>query len=412
MASPKSWIDSDSGSDVSSIGFVDQEPISTFHFRVLDFALQQIWPFATAEEIGVDDVFGSDNRIVYISREPLGKPELHEKLVIRTPRYDVGQLNSQVATLRFLRINGKIPAPVNLTFDNTDNNVLGTKYLLQTFIPGSTLLSSWSSLNQDQRCRVARDLGHVYRELLVTRSDIPGFLTLSRGDMAGLRIIPLEPGLRRKYHYHDSPAPSDVHRFLINVFLGRWVVLDEPLLSNNAWPTLRDQLCRMASEMAAEGWFKDCYISLAHLNLVPRNVMVNPTDTDSPIISAILDWDSAVFAPQFMCCQPPMWLWNWNDGGEQDERLANETPSTLEAQQIKEVFEEAAGPDYVRFAYAPAYRLARRLVRFVIEDIQSNEDYQEAEQMIEEWKEMRDNSKVHTPVTDENVWDYAESLGV
>ncbi|KAI1447510.1 hypothetical protein F5Y02DRAFT_424590 [Annulohypoxylon stygium] len=412
MASPKLWVESDSGSDVSSISFIDQEPSDTFHFRVLDSALQKIWPDAVAEEIGVEDVLGSENRIIYVYRHPIGQPELHERFVIRTPRYDVGQLNGQIATLRFLRINGKIPAPVNLTFDKKDDNVLRSRYLLQNFIPGSTLLSSWSSLSQDHRCKVARELGHVYRELLTTRSDIPGFLTLSRGDTAALRIIPLEPGLQKRYSYNASPTPSDVHRFLINVFLGRWVILDEPLLSNDAWPTLRDQLCRMASEMATEGWFKDCYISLAHINLVPRNVMVNPTDTASPIISAILDWDSAVFAPQFTCCQPPMWLWNWNDGGEQDERLANETPSTPEAQQLKEVFEEAAGPEYARFAYAPAYRLARRLVRFVIEDIQSNEDYQEAEQIIEEWKEMRDNSKVHTPVTEENVWDYAESLGV
>ncbi|KAI1093792.1 hypothetical protein F5B19DRAFT_448570 [Rostrohypoxylon terebratum] len=289
MTSPISWMNSDSGSDVSSISFLDQEPSSTFRFRVLDFALQNIWPHATAEEINGDDVLGSQNRIVHVSRQPVGQPELIERFVIRIPRYDVGQLNSQLATLRFLRMYERIPAPVNLTFDTKDDNALGSRYILQNFIHGSTLLSSWHSLRQDQRCKVARELGRVY---------------------------------------HEPPAPSDVQRFLINVFLERWVILDEPLLSSNAWPALRDQLCRMASEMAAEGWFKDCYVCLAHLNLVPSNVMVDPTDTASPIISAILDCESAVFVPQFMCCQPPMWL--WNNGGEQDERLADKAPPTPE----------------------------------------------------------------------------------
>ncbi|KAI1210414.1 uncharacterized protein F4807DRAFT_467180 [Annulohypoxylon truncatum] len=414
MASPKSWLDSDSGSDiasdVSSIILMDQEPFCTFRFRVLDFALQKIWPYATAEEITVEHMSGGENRIICISRQPVGKPELRERYVIRTPRYDVGQLNSQVATLRFLRIYGKIPAPLVLTFDKTDNNILGSKYILQDFIPGSTLLSSYSGLAHEERCRVARELGRVYNELLATRSDTPGFLTLSRGGSASLRIVPFE-GIHKRFN-SDSPRPPDVHKFLINVFLGRWAVLDEPLLSNNSWPSLRDKLCHMTSEMAAEGWFTNCHTSLAHLDLAPRNILVNPTpNTKRPIISAILDWDSAVFVPQFMCCQPPMWLWAWNDGGYQDECQANEMPSTPEECQIKQLFEEAAGPDYLLFAYTPAYRLARRLVRFAIEDIRSNEEYKEAEKMIEEWAAIRNNSTVHTPVDEENVWDYAESVG-
>lgn len=38
-------------------------------------------------------------------------------------------------------------------------------------------------------------------------------------------------------------------------------------------------------------------------------------------ITGILDWDSALFAPLVLSCRPPMWLWAWSDGPE-DERLA------------------------------------------------------------------------------------------
>ncbi|KAI0882489.1 uncharacterized protein GGS22DRAFT_195765 [Annulohypoxylon maeteangense] len=401
MASHESWLDSDSDveSDVSSIIFNDQESFTTFRFRVIDFVIQRIWPYATAEEITVEQMSGEENRIIKVSRQPVGKPESREQYVIRIPKYDIGQLNSQVANLRFLRLHGKIPAPIILTFDKTSDNILGSKFIIQDYIPGTNLLSSYSSLTHEQRCRVARELGCVYHELLATRSDTPGFLTLSRSGTSPLRIVPLE-GKIKKFNgsYDNPPTAPDVHKCLVDVFLKRWVILDEPLPGNNSWPRLRDKLCQVASEMKAGGWFRDCHTSLAHLNLVPRNILVNPTtDTTRPIISGILDWDSSVFVPQFMGCQPPMWLWAWNNGGYQDESQANAMPPTPEARQLKRRFEEAAGQKYLMFAYAPAYRLARRLVRFAVEDIRSNEDYKEAEQMVEEWTAMRGHLKVRTP---------------
>ena len=51
-------------------------------------------------------------------------------------------------------------------------------------------------------------------------------------------------------------------------------------------------------------------------------------------------------------------------------------------------FEEAAGTDYVRFAYRAPYRLARRLVRFAIDGLHSNEDYKEATAMLREWAQV------------------------
>ena len=48
-------------------------------------------------------------------------------------------------------------------------------------------------------------------------------------------------------------------------------------------------------------------------------------------------------------------------------------------------FEESAGADYVRFAYGAPYRLARRLVRFAVDGVRSNEDYKEAKAMVGEW---------------------------
>ncbi|KAI0186312.1 hypothetical protein EV127DRAFT_439024 [Xylaria flabelliformis] len=115
--------------------------------------------------------------------------------------------------------------------------------------------------------------------------------------------------------------------------------------------------------------------------------MVNPTsDAQLNIISGILDWDSAILAPMFMSCKPPLWLWGWKEDEDEDERTANEEPPTAELRQLKKLFEDAAGPDYLRFAYQPAYRLARQLVSLMINGLRSNEDFYGADTMLKEWK--------------------------
>ncbi|KAH7017145.1 hypothetical protein EDB80DRAFT_747407 [Ilyonectria destructans] len=165
---------------------------------------------------------------------------------------------------------------------------------------------------------------------------------------------------------------------------------------HSAFPKLSHiQRCRVARELgSADGWFADTHYSLAHLDLAPRNILINPTlDVQTPIISAVLDCDNAVLAPMFMSCAPPMWIWAWNDDEDEDERTANDEPPTQEGVQLKLTFEEAAGPDYVRFAYKPAYRLVRRLLRFAIDGMRSNEDFEEAEAMLQEWIGIRQARK-------------------
>jgi len=148
----------------------------------------------------------------------------------------------------------------------------------------------------------------------------------------------------------------------------------------------------MAHELDADGWFCQVWYSLAHLDLAPRNIHVDEAAFLDPLcimITGILDWDGAVLAPCFLSCYPPLWIWDWRDDEDEDERAANDDPGTAQGRQLKMQFEEAARADYVRLAYGAPYRLARRLVRFAIEGVRSNEDYKEARAMLREWAQVR-----------------------
>ncbi|KAI1397808.1 hypothetical protein F4819DRAFT_470788 [Hypoxylon fuscum] len=415
----RSGSDSHTGSTTSTIVY-DHEAFDTFRSRVVNLALHKIWPDATAEEINVERMSGGgENRIIGISRQPTQGPDTHTRYILRVPRFDVDaiQIGIQADVLQILHQNGKIPVPMIVDLGETGSNELNRKYMIQHRIPGTALITSYPELSHQERCTLARELGHVFNELLAFTGVATGLLVKS-DDTAQNQLLPwqcrelmwatewrpqpieqletkiLLPWQRTDIGQATENVPQGIDEMLIAMFttqkhVEKMLRPDSPLGTD-----LFDRFCKMTSELAAEGWFTNCHISLAHLDLEPRNILVNPTSNSNlPIISAVIDWDNSLFAPQFMCCAPPMWLWAWLDNEDEDERMANEEPPTPEARQLKQLFEEAAGAEYLRFAYAPAYRLARRLFDFALHGMYYSHIFKEAEDMLDEWATIRQSEQ-------------------
>ncbi|KAF7553337.1 hypothetical protein G7Z17_g3722 [Cylindrodendrum hubeiense] len=395
MSSPsKSSPSSDVESESSTIVY-DHEPFVTFRSRVLAIAITSIWPGSTPNTIVIERMRGGGfNRIIGLTQHhPGAQPDANTRYILRTPRFDAAQVHSEVAVLQFLHQHTKIPAPEVVTYDETHQNALGYPFAVQIRIPGTDLHSSFPKLRHNERCSVARELGDIYRQMLAVRSSVAGKLALSNDHkrlgvplcVAPLRLMDAES----LTPYSDSPATESVHELLTANFQAQKARRLERFPTDFVTPEFMDKFCQMTSELDAGGWLASTHYSIAHLDLAPRNILVNPTQGEKvPIISGVLDWDNAVLAPMFMSCAPPMWIWAWQDDDEEDERCANDRPPTSEGRELKLLFEEAAGHDYVRFAYESAYRLARRLVRFAIDGIPSSEDFEEAETMLQEWEDI------------------------
>ncbi|KAM0430434.1 hypothetical protein ACHAPT_005780 [Fusarium lateritium] len=388
MSSP-STSSSHSGdeSDSSSVVY-DHEPFITFRSRVLALATSSIWPDAAPEEVTVERLQGGGfNRIIGLAQQ---KSNTKTQYILRIPRFNAAQVNNDVAVLRFLQQYTTIPAPEVVTFDETEHNALGSPYAVQNRIPGVDLYSTYPNLRHEERHKVARELGAIFNQMLAVRSSTAGKLVLPTDRKSlevPVHVAPLTDMVSEPARPYNASAPSEsTHDLLTNIFLSRKAYEQKRNPSDTVGPKLWDQFCQMTSELNAGGWLADGHYSITHLDLAPRNILVNPTaDPRLPIISGVLDWDSAVLGPRFMSCAPPLWLWAWQDDEDEDERTANDVPPTPEGRQLKTSFEEAAGQDYVRFAYEPAYRLGRRLVRFATDGLRSNEDFKESEAMLEEW---------------------------
>jgi aminoglycoside phosphotransferase (APT) family kinase protein len=349
---------------------------------VLDLALS-LWPDSDASDFVVERLQGGGfHRIVGLTRRQPAVAVGETHYIVRIPRFDSAQVDDEVAVLYYLNRTA-IPAPTVVTFNGTADNALGLPYMVQNQIAGTDLYSYFPTLDHGQKLRIARELGGIFLQMLEARSSTGGRVVLD-GDTGAIRIAPLslpQPPLTRP---RDDNAPSvPPPQWLSALFLAKQA--DDP--SETLW----NEFGWMTRELVAGGWLSDMQYSLAHLDLAPRNILVDPTISSDPprhLITGILDWDSAVLAPRFMSCYPPLWVWAWQDDEAEDERAANDDPGTAQGRELKALFEEAAGTDYVRFAYGASYRLARRLVRFAIDGVRSNEDYKEAQVMLQEWAEV------------------------
>jgi len=382
-----SEVEAESQSDSSTVVY-DHEPFETFKARVLELCQTVLAP--SNSEISIERMHGGGfNRIIGVSVTSSESPAVSQ-YVLRVPRFEVAQLNRDLAPLQLLHQRSKIKIPNVVTFDTTRHNVLESAYMIQTRIPGLSLFPTYPDMPHEIRCAIAKELGEFFSELHSIRSVTAGRLTLSpsQGSLMIQQFNNTETDA--DVPYENGPAAQTTSD-LLRIILGHKKELAVAEGPNQAFRvSFFDKFITMASEMSTFGVLDENYYCLCHLDLEPRNILVSPPSPNQPqVITGILDWDSALFAPPFMSCSPPMWLWAWNDEDDEDERLANETPPTSELRELKQVFEHAAGLTYRRFAYGAQYRLARKLIRFTIDGLQSNEDLISAEMLLAEWVEVQ-----------------------
>jgi serine/threonine protein kinase/aminoglycoside phosphotransferase (APT) family kinase protein len=403
---------SDAESASSSVVY-DHEPFETFRARVLDFTLN-LWKELSEDQVRIEKLSGGGfNRIVGISKAA-SEEGTREEYILRIPRFDAARLDRDVAALYYVQQLGDIPVPRVISFDETSDNQLGSPYMIQTRLPGTSLQSAFPTMDQRSKCQLATELGRVYRRMLSAKSEVPGLFCLSSQsgkDTKNLARVDIAPLFETDADVEVGDLQNTMSRIAVArrtsstlglfqaVFNARKADGKKYIPKDSLRPGLWNRFIGMALEMDAEGWFAKTAFTLCHLDLAPRNILVDHTRNGLHAqITGILDWDSAALAPSFMTCAPPLWIWAWNDDEDEDERTANDTPPTDEGKALKQAFEDAAGAEYVQYAYPPAYRLARRLVRFAISGIQTSEDLKEAESMLREWNEVRKVIRDHVDI--------------
>ncbi|KAL8784049.1 MAG: hypothetical protein Q9195_009199 [Heterodermia aff. obscurata] len=342
--------------------------------------------------------------------------EQDRNLILRVPQWDQSRLDREVAILEYVRQKSNIPVATIRTMDYTCGNVLEKPYVLQSRIPGCDVRFLWEGLTFLQRCDIAHELGDYIRTLLSLESPRAGLVefnnaTSTRGD-DNFRIVPFEVEVEDDDQLPDESQPKkpsdptsadsqntlQVFQFLLERWRSSALATSYGEVDNEV--ALWDKMSKAVQEMEEFGLFTTKLNCLCHVDLHPGNIMGQIQSDGSFAVTGILDWDEAIFAPKFMSCMPPAWLWDdavFDEHRVEDDGLdpwpyelrgANVTPSTLEKQELKRIFEHHAGSQWLRWAYDDSYRLCRGLFRIAREGLNDNQSWKAAERILEEWERM------------------------
>ena len=350
---------------------------------------------------------GSYNRVTGITiLDSEGKEDT--RTVLRVPRHAWASTpEREVALLRYVRQYTSIPVPEVIAVDYTSNNLLKDPYVIQKRIPGMPISAAKHEreITTEQWCTVAREIGHTMLELQKVTNPTPGLIE-SSPNKDGSYSFSVTPFDIKSVHDPDWKEKADTvtaetkayvldlykestFRFLITQF-GRWMAneLNQRPDGIYNWDFMH-RLAAVAGQMNKMSLLGDDINCLAHLDLAGRNIMVDFPPGEPLKITGYLDWDSAVFAPRFVACAPPWWLWQDDDDAtdyQEDESKANETPAQPHKQEIKRAFEETVGEEFLTYAYEPQFQLARKLFYIAMHGNSSSTQLQMVENFLDDWQ--------------------------
>lgn len=384
-------------------------------------------PWPSSQDIVIEQpAGGSYNRITAIDTS-------ENRLILRVPRLEwATMLERDVACLQYVRQHSQIPISKIRAGDPSSDNSLQSPYIIQDRLPGINLdRAIRDGLSTKQLCSIARQLGRTMLALHDITHPAPGLIEFSYVNEDGssvessverviftkqttafeesqtFTVVPfdikhpydmewkekaakIDSTPAEKAHILESYGKSTLH-FLATRF-GRWRADElrrrpESMLDWDFMHRLTDAASQM-KRLFCLGENENC---LAHLDFAPRNIMVE-IDADGEIhLTGILDGDSAVFAPKFVSCAPPWWLWQDEndplDVQDQDESKSDEEPASEQNRAIKQAFEETVGEEFLNYAYQERFRLARRIFHVAVSGNNSGEHLKKIEAFLEDWSD-------------------------
>lgn len=398
---------------------------------------RQVWPDADHDKTRVEEPQeGGWNRVYPITITENGTTRSY---VIRIPAYE-HEVKENVLILKYLEgRKHQIPIPALITYDVDHHNPLMYPFIIMERVPGEDLDCIYPSLTQHQKLVVAKKLGIVYQQLQAVTNPVSGFMKLANEEDEDIStepwIMPL--GVKERWPKDDARVENICDELLTP----KTFRTEPPELSSKdvlllafkrrlfysrtcdfEWEVkIEEEAIEAINHIASDGLLDDDVICLWHTDLLHRNIMVDvETDPTDPVITGVIDWDDAAFAPRFMACRPPDWLWDPNnvnndintkitdslagdyrDGGGREtsgcgERTLDEEsleplqPQSVDALEIKQAFDSSVGKEYCSRAYDPRFIVLRRLLHHSLHAKWSGKILDKFERTLAHWRNTKD----------------------
>ncbi|KAI0387762.1 hypothetical protein F5Y04DRAFT_286769 [Hypomontagnella monticulosa] len=375
---------------------------------------KHLWPSAEYDSESVKYITcGSYNIVFGISMTLDGEPV---EYVLRISTEEDNVARSAAIFEHMAKFPG-LKVPKLIKWDDTQDNPLGNAYTILSRVPGKSLDQVLKDITHEQKLLLAKELAKLYHELESITSPVAGVFSLRKNGPLGGEIsdrIFIEPFgagtvefIEEKIDWnvedngylpldrvrHDPPGLS-VTEIISVIFKRRLYGIEyqDPPADYLYWFLDRCEdtiLAMIKLELLRP---LDDTICLHHTDLFPRNIMVD--FTPDIVITGTLDWDDAEFVPRFGGRIPPRWLWRTEPDSECDswrfdlEPLdpKDNEPDSPENAEVKRVFEDAMGENWVSEATAAVCPYARRLLTFSRRSLYFDEEIKDVIKWIDQWE--------------------------
>ncbi|PIG86651.1 hypothetical protein AARAC_005358 [Aspergillus arachidicola] len=222
-------------------------------------------------------------------------------------------INSEVATMEYLRLKASIPIPKVLTWSDDPSNPVRSEYIIQEHVEGVQLHGTWPSMSTHQHMLCTKAISFLIKEMAAL--DFPAFGSLYFSDSPIDHPIfwNTSPG---ELELYGGPSvdcgpwmdPSSYSLGLIKSGYTRipqgYMVKDEQLPYRGS---VQDHTELMkASQKVLDRLIQDSRIqkaaspTLIHADLHKRNIYVSPDDPT--VVTGVIDWQSTSVEPAFTYC--------------------------------------------------------------------------------------------------------------
>ncbi|KAI4923587.1 uncharacterized protein J4E92_007561 [Alternaria infectoria] len=325
-----------------------------------------------------------------------------ESYVVRVPRMEYNNdesmaqaMEREVSILKAAGSRLPLPIPKVASYDLTTANIFERPYMIQTHLPGRTLATNlWNNLNMEQKKHLAKEI----IALAPTIASVEG----SIGDISSqnLNKPPTSPILTQTFYitsregFKPEPALNDDP---FDYMLGRCKQWSEYHNSEDApFDDIWISFARITKALEARGFLEGPCV-LVHGDLKCYNILAEVRSDTEAVVTGVIDWDTAIIAPEFMAYRAPFSLWTPEDmpsAKEDDESVANVEPVTEEDKILKQVFLDNASEKYKFFAFAPEAMLARRMFYIMQKGANSPWYNDEAISVVKAWDKLHPEDNV------------------
>ncbi|KAF2278239.1 uncharacterized protein EI97DRAFT_456670 [Westerdykella ornata] len=321
-----------------------------------------------------------------------------EELILRAPRRSEIDKSMwyNVVTLAFLARRLPYPVPRVILHNIWPENPLEQGYMIQERLPGIPLVDYMNEeLPDEQLFAIAEQVCQVVVSISSITHHTAGIIGLGNtaldfdegGNFFTTPQHLLGPAEQRLNDIDPEPCrPQTTVELLLELCDRRrkleYATQDET--NDEVW----EGFSRIIRKLHQLGFLPDDEkFHFCHRDFQPRNMLTQIQD-GNPVVTGILDWDSAAFVPKFVSMRAPFFLWSGYADDEWDEYMAVKNSERPEYKQCKLIFEKVVGPEFLRYAYSREYIIARRVFNVIEKGIYSRYSKMEALRIIADFKRL------------------------